>query len=83
MKKICRTIKLRKFKSYIDEETINKLRENEYIVCLEDDTYHWCLTKSELRYYLEKDHIKRVRYVFDTVDRIMVNRDVLINTDEA
>jgi len=82
MKKICRTISLRRFKSYIDKETIDKIGGLEYIVCYDDNTYKWCLSKSELRQCLEKDHIKGIRYVFDSSDRIIVNRDVLIDTND-
>lgn len=81
MKKICRTIKLRRFKSFVDKETIDKIDGYEYIVCFADRTYKLCIGKSELYSCLEKDHIKRINYIFDTFDRIIIDRDVLIKTD--
>ena len=82
MKKICRTIKLRKFASLLEDLTLSKIQGNEFIVCFDDHTYKWCLSKNELRECLERDHIKGVRYAFDVTDRIIIVRDVLINTDE-
>lgn len=82
MKKICRTIKLRKLKSFIDKETLDKLTGSEYIVCFDDDSYKLCLSKTELREWLEKDHIKGISYIFDIMDRIVIDRNVLVNTDE-
>lgn len=78
MKKICRTIKLRRFKCLVNKEEINKLGGYEFIVCFDDNTYKWCLSKSELYRCLEQDHIKGIRYVFDVLDRMIIDRDVLI-----
>lgn len=82
MKKICRTIKLRKFKSFVNQEMLGKIDGYEYIVCFDDNTYKSCLGKMELRECLEKDHIKSIRYIFDIMDRILIDRDVLIDTEE-
>lgn len=79
MKKICRTIKLKKFKSMVD---LDRIDGYEYVVCFDDNTYKWCLSKSELRQCLENDHIKSIRYIFDMNDGIIISRDILIDTDE-
>lgn len=82
MKKVCRTIKLMKFKSELGGDIFKDFENNEFIVCFEDDTYKYCPDKWDLRIYLEHDHIKKIAYIFDITDRIIVNRDVLINTDD-
>lgn len=83
MKKICRTIKARKFKANMDDTTLAELQGNDFVVLFKNDTYVKCLGKDELRYLLEKDHINPIRYIFDLTDRIILDRDVLINTDEV
>lgn len=80
MKKICRKIKLRKFKSMI-EELGTHVDSLDYIVCYDDSTYFHALNKEEVRECLEKDHIKGIRYIFDMTDRICIYRDVIIDTD--
>lgn len=82
MKKICRTIRLRKLKCLIDKETLDKFDGYEYIVCFYDDTYKLCISKTELKQFLEKDHIKGIKYIFDVMDRIIIDRNVLIDTDK-
>lgn len=81
MKKICRTIKLMKFKSEIGGAVFKGLENTEFIVCFRDNTYKYCTNKWDLRIILEHDHIKRVAYIFDITDRIVVDRNVLIDTD--
>lgn len=82
MKKICRTIKLRKYKCKVPEDVI-KLQENkEFIICFADNKYESVYDTWDLRKILEKDHIRQIRYIFDLTDRIVLDRDVLINTDE-
>lgn len=58
MKKICRTIKLRKYKSFVNKEILDKIDGYEYIVCFDDNTYKSCLGKMELRECLEKIILK-------------------------
>lgn len=83
MKKICRTIKLMKFKSRLNEDSIKNIEGTEFIVCFNDNTWKYCICKEEVRELLEKDHIKSIRYIFDMTDRIIINRDILIDTDEV
>lgn len=83
MKKVCRKIKLRKLKCEVSKELLEKEIGNESIVLYWDNTYKHCIHKDELYDVLEKDHIKRIRYVFDMTDRIIVDRDILIETDEV
>lgn len=82
MKKICRTIKLLKFKTKLNEESIAKFDNHEFIVCF-DSKWVFACDKYDLRKLLERDHINPIIYIFDLTDRIMVDRDVLINTDEV
>ncbi len=81
MKKICRTIKLMKYKCFMDKETIDKIEGYDFVVCFSDSTFEYCVSKSELESCLRRDHIKRIRYIFDVSDRISIDRDVLIDTN--
>lgn len=81
MKKICRTIKLLKFKTKLNEESIAEFDNHEFIVCFDNDRWSYAYNKYDLRKLLERDHINPIRYIFDTTDRIIVDRNVLINID--
>lgn len=83
MKKICRTIKLMKFKSKLNEDSVKNLEGTEFIVCFDNGKYERCICKEEVRNFLEKDHINPIRYIFDMTDRILIRRDILIDTDEV
>lgn len=83
MKKICRTIKLRKFKTKLNEESIKDIVCTDFIVLFDDGKWLLAYNKDHLRELLEKDHIRSIRYIFDMTDRIIIDRDVLINTDEV
>ena len=79
MKKICRKLKLRKFKTEIMEK-IN-LPSLDYIVLFQDGTYEYCIGKDEVYSLLEKDHIKHIKCIFDMNDRFCIDRDIIIDTD--
>lgn len=81
MKKVCRTIKLRKYKTDVITDYINKNNLNTYVVCFDNDSWKYCLSKDELYNILEKDHIKPIRYIFDIQDRIIIDRNILIDLD--
>lgn len=83
MKKICRTIKLVKFKSMLNEDSIKKIEGTEFIVCFQNNKFIRVYDKEDLRLLLGRDHINPIRYIFDLTDRIILDRDVLINTDEV
>lgn len=83
MKKICRTIKLMRFKSRLNEDSLNQLEETEFIVCFGNGKFIHVYGKEDLRLLLERDHINPIRYIFDMTDRILIRRDVLIDTDEV
>ena len=82
MKKIAQTIKLRKLKTEVNKEYVEKMNEGNYLILFKDDTCKQVYTKDELINILSKDHIKPIRYIFSMADRIMVDRDIHINTDE-
>lgn len=81
MKEVCRIIKLRKFKTELNEESVSKWENHEFIVCFSNNK--WCMAcdKYDLRKVLERDHINPICYIFDITDRIIIDRDVLIKTD--
>ena len=49
MKKICRTIKLMKFKSKLNEDSVKNLEGTEFIVCFDNGKYERCICKEEVR----------------------------------
>ncbi len=81
MKKLFQTIKLRKLKTEMNEESINKMCEGEYLVLFQDNTYQQVMFKDDLMKILEKDHIKPVRYIFSMADRICIDRDIKIEQE--
>jgi len=83
MKSICRYLKLKKLKSGVAKESWEKLEGQEFIVVFWDNTIEHCIGRDELYHCLEQDHIKKIHYIFDMTDRIAINRDVIINTDEV
>lgn len=82
MRKIIQTIKLRKYKTKIVEETLKKYPNEEYLVLYKDGTTKITLFKSDLIEALQKDHIKPIRYIFDMTDRICIDRDIKTNIDK-
>lgn len=81
MKKICRVLKLHKYRGLVSKETQSNLDNHEFMVLFEDHTFKHCISKFEVYSYLERDHIKPILYIFDMYDRIIVSRDILIDTD--
>ena len=79
MKKICRTLKLRKYKTELMEKM--NLKSIDYMVIFTDGTWQYCIGEDEVYSLLAKDHIKSIRYIFDMNDRIIVERNILIDTD--
>lgn len=79
MKKICQTIKLRRFKTGLSEENQKMLEGNDFLVLYKDDTVKHIYTKDDLIEELENDHIKPIRYIFDMSDRIILDRDIKID----
>ncbi len=81
MKKICRKLTLRRLKCEINRKELDKIISQESIVLYYDNTYRYCIHKDELYDALEKDHIKRIRYIFDMTDRIIVDRDIEVENE--
>ena len=79
MKKLLQKIKLRKCKTEVDTEGLDVIKENVFIVCFMDGTWEKVFFKDDLLYILRQDHIKPVHYVFGFLDRIIVDRDILID----
>lgn len=82
MKKIIQTIKLRRLKTEVNKKSIEKMCEGNYLVWFKDNTCEEAYCKDDLINILSKDHIKTIRYIFSMADRIVVDRDIHINTDE-
>lgn len=83
MKKLIQTIKLKKIKTEVNKEIIEKMCEGNYLVWFKDNSCQGCYTKDDLIRLLEKDHIKPIRYIFNMSDRIIVDRDIHINIEEV
>lgn len=83
MKKLIQTIKLRRLKTEVNKEIIEKMCEGDYLVWFKDNSCQEAYTKDNLINLLEKDHIKPIRYIFNMSDRIIVDRDIHINIKEV
>lgn len=79
MKKIIQTIKLRKFKTNLSQESIKLIEGNEFLIWYEDGTIKEVFLKDDLIEELENEHIKPIRYIFDMSDRIILDRDIKID----
>lgn len=84
MKRIIQTIKLRKFKTEINKKYFENISDDykEFLVWFDDNTCK-SVYKDELIHVLENDHVKKIRYIFDMTDRIIIDRDILINSIEV
>lgn len=82
MKKIIQTIKLRKYKTKIIEESLKKCPEHSYLIWYKDGMAEAVEFKEDLINTLSKDHIRPIRYIFDMTDRIILDRDIKINIDK-
>ena len=78
MKKLFQTIGLHKFKTNLNSKVLEQLEGNEYYVLFQDGTYDYVYFKEDLTSILKQDHIKPIRYIFDAVDRIVIDRDIVI-----
>ena len=83
VKKIIQTIKLHKFKTEVNKKIIEEMDESSYLVWYKDGTCKEVNCKDDLIDILRKDHIKPIRYVFSMSDRIVLDRDILINQEEG
>lgn len=83
MRKIIQTIKLRRLKTEFNKEIIEAQNKNEFLVLFKDGTCKEVDFKDDLIDILSKDHIKPIRYIFSMSDRIIVDRDILINQEEG
>lgn len=83
MKKLIQTIKLRKLKTEVNKESIEKMCKGNYLVWFKDNSCKEAYTKEDLIEILSKDHIKPIRYVFSMSDRIIVDRDIYINKEDV
>ena len=81
MRKIIQTIKHRKLKTEFNKEIIEAQNENEFLVWFKDGTCKEVNFKDDLINILSKDHIKPIKYIFSMADRIIVDRDILINQE--
>lgn len=80
-KKIYQQIKLRKLKSQLNEDSLKILEGTEFVVLFKDNTYKNVYFKEDLIRIIEQDHIKPIHYIFDYTDRIILDRDILINIE--
>lgn len=79
MKKIVQKIKLRKFGSHLSPEAIEQLHGTDFMVVYYDGSWERAYFTTDLVEILRNDHIKKVLHIFDMADRIVIDRDVLID----
>lgn len=75
MKRICKKIELRKI---VHKEMWT---EDSYLIWFIDNTCKEVYSRESLLEEIEKDNKKRIRYVFDMRDRIILDRDIEIKED--
>ena len=78
MKKLFQKIKLRRLKTEFNKDSLKIMEGEDFLVWFTDNTCKEVYCKDDLIRLLEKDHIKRIRYVFDMTDRIIVQRDIYV-----
>ena len=78
MKTMREYIKLRKFKNEKLKEALKDLEGQEFLVWYEDDTCEQVYFRDDLIPILRRDNKKRIKYIFDLVDRIIVDRDIRV-----
>lgn len=79
MKKIMKTIKLHRFRTELNKSVVDKLAGQEFVVTYQDNTWEKVYYKEDLIPILNRDDKKPIHYIFDMTDRIIVDREILIN----
>lgn len=82
MKKVCRYLKLRKLKTDVQKESWERIEGKTFVIIFSDGSSESYITKTDLYNYLEKDHIRPIRYIFDITDRIIIDRNIIIDTED-
>ncbi len=82
MKKIIQTLKLRKFRSEVHPEMFDKFAGSEFVVLYDSGKWERVYFKDDLITILRNDHMNRITYVFDMVERIIIDRDIVIDIDK-
>lgn len=80
-KSICRILKLKKYRSALTEDICKETDGTEFLIIFKNGQWK-SGDKYDVRFALEEDHINPIDYIFDMNDRIIVNRNILINTDD-
>lgn len=84
MKKIIQTLKLRKFKTQLMGDYLEKYpNEDEWYVLYKNMTFEYVYFKDDLIRILQKDHIKPIMYIFNATDRIVLERNIKIDLKEV
>lgn len=78
MRKIFKTIGFHKLKNEQNKEALKMIEGQHFLVWFNDNTCEEIYEKDDLIDCLEKDNKKRIRYIFDMIDRIVIDRDVKI-----
>ena len=73
MFKITKSIKIQNFKGFKEY-----LSGHEYIILFYDGLYKPIFDKSELIREIEKDLSGKISYIFDMADRIILNKDIIV-----
>ena len=78
MKKLFKKIQIRK--PFTDKEFLRTTCG--FVICFTDKTYIRVDNKDELMQYLEKDNKHRIWYIFDMSDRIIIDREIQIESND-
>ena len=80
MSKIYQYIKLRKFINEKNKKALEQLKGYEFLIWYQDNTCKDVM-KDDLIYELKHDREKPIRYIFDMTDRIIVDRQIIIERE--
>ena len=83
LQKVFKTIKYHKL--FPDKELEKEMKENfdyGYLVWFSDGSCKEAYSEDDLLGYLERDNEKRIRYIFNMADRIVIDRKIKVIESE-
>lgn len=83
MKKILKTIGFHKFKTEKNKPILEQLEGEHFLVWFFDGTAKECYDRNDLINVIEKDNDKKIKYIFDMTDRIILDRNIKIISDKT
>lgn len=82
MKKLFKKIGFHKLRQRNEDFWKTQENKNGYLVWFTDNTCAEAYNQDDLLDFLENDNKHRIRYIFDMVDRIVIDRDIQVDIKE-